>query len=135
MSSHQKEHAEPNKRSAGNTDEYVGKRIKLQRRFLGFSQADMAEALNLTFQQIQKYEKGVNRVSAGRLFAISGFLNVPVNYFFEDLEPATEPYIPNVDDKILQSDEAEALIKAFYSIKDKNLQKNLLAFIKSLSAN
>jgi transcriptional regulator with XRE-family HTH domain len=67
-------------------DAWVGARVQLRRRELGLSQAALGEKLGVTFQQVQKYEKGRNRVSAGVLYEISKALNVPVGYFFEDFE-------------------------------------------------
>lgn len=66
-------------------DLHVGSRVRLRRKMLGVSQERLADALKLTFQQVQKYERGANRVSASKLFEIAGFLDVPVSYFFEGL--------------------------------------------------
>ena len=68
------------------TDVHVGHRLRLRRSFLGLSQEKLADALELTFQQVQKYERGVNRISAGRLWEMSKILDVPVSYFYEGLE-------------------------------------------------
>lgn len=67
-------------------DRVVGQRIRWRRRELKLTQERLGELLELTFQQVQKYEKGVNRVSAGRLYEIAGVLGVPINYFFEGAE-------------------------------------------------
>lgn len=72
---------------AGAVDVHVGNRIKLRRMLLGMSQERLGEALGLTFQQVQKYERGVNRVSASRLFDIARVLDVPVGFFYDDLDP------------------------------------------------
>lgn len=72
-------------RRANPVDVHVGSRIAHRRRSLGLSQSDLGQALGLTFQQIQKYERGANRVSASRLWEAAGFLGVPVSYFFEGL--------------------------------------------------
>ena len=66
-------------------DIYVGSRIRLRRTLLGMSQERLGDALGLTFQQVQKYERGVNRVGASRLFEISRVLEVPISYFFDDM--------------------------------------------------
>lgn len=71
-------------------DVHVGRRIRLRRMLLGISQEKLGEALGLTFQQVQKYERGTNRVGASRLFDISRALAVPVAFFFEDIEPLSE---------------------------------------------
>ena len=83
-----------NKKKPNPIDIHVGSRIRLRRTMLGMSQEKLGEALGITFQQIQKYEKGTNRVGASRLQAISGILNVPVSFFFEDApdgNPANTP--------------------------------------------
>jgi len=68
-------------------DVYVGKRLRLRRTLLGMSQKKLGKEINLTFQQIQKYERGVNRIGSGRLYTLSQALNIPVSYFFDDLPP------------------------------------------------
>ncbi|MDP7547786.1 MAG: helix-turn-helix domain-containing protein [Alphaproteobacteria bacterium] len=67
-------------------DQYVGARLRLRRKLLGYSQTRLGEAVGLTFQQIQKYEKGKSRIGASRLWALGGILRVPVTYFFDGLE-------------------------------------------------
>ena len=81
-------------------DKHVGARIKLRRALLGMSQEKLGEALGLTFQQVQKYERGANRVGASRLFDLSRVLDVPVSFFFDDMaeevaaaSPATNPTV------------------------------------------
>src|SRR5712671_1231421 len=77
-------------RSAINpTDKYVGSRVRMRRLMLDMSQTDVADALGLTFQQVQKYEKGANRISASRLQHLSQILQVPVPFFFEGAPAAT----------------------------------------------
>lgn len=71
---------------ATDTDRYVGQRIRERRIMLGLSQQQMADMIGVTYQQAHKYERGINRISAGRLFEIAQVLNVPVSYFFEGLE-------------------------------------------------
>ncbi len=74
---------------AKEVDRYVGSRIRERRVMLGLTQQDMANLIGVTYQQAHKYERGINRVSAGRLFDISQALGVPVGYFFEDMEKDT----------------------------------------------
>lgn len=71
-------------------DVHVGSRLRLRRTLLGLSQEKLGEAIGLTFQQVQKYERGVNRIGASRLFELSRVLDVPVGYFFEEMDPAIE---------------------------------------------
>ncbi len=74
-----------NKKKPNPTDVHVGRRIRLRRNMLGISQEKLGESLGITFQQIQKYEKGTNRVGASRLQAIASILSVPVSFFFEEV--------------------------------------------------
>jgi len=71
-------------------DEKVGSNIRLRRTMLGLTQEQLAQALHISYQQVQKYETGANRVSAGRLYEIAKFLNVEIGYFFEGLQPTAE---------------------------------------------
>ncbi len=74
------------------TDKQVGTRVRMRRLMLGLSQTKLADALGITFQQVQKYEKGVNRISASKLQQISDFLEIPVPFFFENLSgPSSKP--------------------------------------------
>ena len=81
---------EKGSRRANPVDIHVGSRVRLQRMLLGISQEKLGEQLGLTFQQVQKYEKGVNRIGASRLFDLSRVLNVPIDFFYEDA-PGREP--------------------------------------------
>jgi len=73
-------------------DAFIGARVRLRRLMLGMSQEELSNQLGVTFQQIQKYEKGVNRISASRLFELSHALDVPVQFFFDGLDEPTDPY-------------------------------------------
>jgi transcriptional regulator with XRE-family HTH domain len=77
-------------------DSHIGSRLRLRRNILGLSQERLAESLGLTFQQVQKYERGSNRISASRLYAISKLLNVPFGFFFEDMGEYSLPSAENV---------------------------------------
>ena len=110
-------------------DAYVGKRIKLKRTLLGLSQSDLAEALDITFQQVQKYERGKNRVSSSKLYEISHALNVPVNYFFDDFSKKSN----NLDDKELISADALKLLKYFNAIEDTSIRKSIIGHVRAMS--
>jgi transcriptional regulator with XRE-family HTH domain len=121
---------------------HVGSRIRLRRTMLGMSQEKLGEALGITFQQIQKYEKGTNRVGASRLQNISGILNVPVSFFFEDApgdqtvgasgmaEASSSNYV--VD--FLSSSEGLQLNRAFVKISDPKVRRKLVDLVKALAA-
>src|SRR5438477_8611784 len=79
------------KKQANPIDAQVGHRVRLRRMLIGMSQERLGEMLGLTFQQVQKYEKGINRIGAGRLFEVAGILGVPVSFFYEDVNGKPAP--------------------------------------------
>src|SRR5579871_4507686 len=85
------DHYETSGRKPNPVDVHVGSRVRYRRMIIGMSQEKLGEKMNLTFQQIQKYEKGTNRIGASRLFQLSKILDVPVGYFFEDAFANTAP--------------------------------------------
>lgn len=124
-------------------DRVVGQRIRWRRRELKLSQEQLGELLHLTFQQVQKYEKGVNRVSAGRLFEIASVMGVTVNYFYDGVESQLEtdrqnhfaedgasdgPRAPVLDPETLD------LIAAFQKIEDESLRKSLLNTVRAAAS-
>ncbi len=131
-----------NKKKPNPIDVHVGSRIRLRRNMLGLSQEKLGENLGITFQQIQKYEKGTNRVGASRLQAISAILNVPVSFFFEDApgsgvagqagfaEDSDATYV--VD--FLNSNEGVQLTRAFTCISDPKVRRKIIDLVKSLAA-
>lgn len=120
-------------------DVHVGARIRLRRRLLGLSQEKLAEALGLTFQQVQKYERGSNRVSASKLYEISRTLQAPVSFFYEGLPDAESgaPITSGGDGSptadLLLTTEGPALAAAFPRIKSAEARRNLLDLIKTLA--
>ncbi|WP_273718759.1 MULTISPECIES: helix-turn-helix transcriptional regulator [Bartonella] len=94
-----------------NIDLLVGKRIRLRRKRLKMSQTTLGDALGVSFQQIQKYENGLNRVRAGRLMEISDILNVPISFFYADIITKQQP--PYHHDEIISSTEEYQLLKKF----------------------
>jgi transcriptional regulator with XRE-family HTH domain len=124
-------------------DIHVGSRILLRRSILGMSQTKLAEALGVTFQQIQKYERGANRVSASRLVDIAQALDVPIGFFFDD-RPGNAIFgacsecvtmIQGADGNVIPRQEARAFLRAYYSISDLEIRKRMLELVKSLAAN
>ncbi|WCA73030.1 helix-turn-helix transcriptional regulator (plasmid) [Agrobacterium tumefaciens] len=116
-------------------DVNVGARIRLRRQLLGFSQSKLAEALGVTFQQVQKYEKGTNRVGASRLQAIAAVLAVPVSSFFESNgEPVEhQPPLENDFAVFLASPDAVALNSAFAKIEDSEVRRKVVALVKTIA--
>ena len=122
------------------TDRNVGARVRMRRLQLGMSQTALADALGLTFQQVQKYEKGANRISASKLQQIANTLQVPVSFFFEDItgmsakskavqNDATLDYLT----KFMTSADGLTLCKAFMKIKDNALKRRIVALVEQLS--
>lgn len=108
-------------------DQDVGARIRFQRMSLGMSQEKLADVLGITFQQVQKYEKGKNRIGAGRLLEISRALAVPVNFFYDDCASDTDVPLDKTDfQKFLAMREGVALAKAFVRIDNPAIRQGLV---------
>ncbi len=128
------------KKQANPVDARVGHRVRLRRMLMGMSQERLGELLGLTFQQVQKYEKGVNRIGAGRLFEIAGILGVPIGFFYEDAEDAlnAKPGFAEDDDsgsvmEFIASGEGLQLTLAFMGIKDPKVRRRILDLVRELS--
>ena len=131
------------KKSPNPTDKYVGSRVRMRRLMLGMSQEKLGERLGLTFQQVQKYEKGTNRIGASRLQHISQILKVPVSFFFEGVSgPAKQdedgsskaPVADYVSD-FLSSSDGLALTKAFTNIKDSKLRRRVVDLVEEIAGD
>lgn len=130
-------------------DVHVGARLRLRRNLLGISQEQLGKSSGLTFQQIQKYERGMNRMGASRLFQFAKLLEVPVSYFFDDVrgervalvpsfgfaekEQATLDGAPEADAELLHRRETLELIRAYYKITDTKTRRKVFELIKSMS--
>jgi len=104
---------------------------------ISVSQEELGEKLGITFQQIQKYEKGTNRISASRLWEMSGFLNVPVDFFFDGLKVGSVKQSPEVAliAQFTSSREGMSMIRAFTEIEDPNLRNKFLQLLQAMSEN
>jgi transcriptional regulator with XRE-family HTH domain len=124
-------------------DTHVGSRVRLRRMLLGMSQERLGESMGLTFQQVQKYEKGVNRIGASRLFQISKILDVPVQFFFEEAphaEAGTARGMAEADSEtfileFLNSREGLELNRAFVKIANSKVRKSVVDLVRALSAS
>lgn len=118
-------------------DVRVGSRIKMQRAVLGMSQTRLAEALGITFQQVQKYEKGINRVGASRLSRIAEVLGVSISFFFEDSRPAGADATPSGTGhdlmSFLSTPEGFELNRAFARIADARLRRQLASLVTAIA--
>jgi transcriptional regulator with XRE-family HTH domain len=122
------------------TDKHVGSRVRMRRMMLGMSQEKLGDALGLTFQQVQKYEKGTNRIGASRLQQISAILQVPVSFFFDGGPQAGEPLSglneapsPAYVADFLSTMEGLTLVKAFIRIEDKKIRRRLVDLIVQIA--
>ena len=113
-------------------DVHVGKRIRHRRWMVGMTQQQLAEKVGIKFQQIQKYETGMNRVSASRLWDISEALSVPVDFFFEGLEAGTKSTETTLPGDILADKEALELVRSYYAIPE-NQRRRLFELARVLS--
>jgi transcriptional regulator with XRE-family HTH domain len=120
------------------TDKHVGSRVRMRRLILGMSQEKLADQLGLTFQQVQKYEKGTNRISASRLQHVCHILDVPVSFFFEQapgpsshgrsFAEASPAYVND----FLASSDGLALLKAFMRIDDSTLRRSIVRLVEGI---
>ena len=124
-------------------DVQVGSRVRLRRNMLGLSQEKLGTAIGLTFQQVQKYERGANRIGASRLHELSRVLDVPVSFFFDDLDPVRAPAIPGgfaeppaeaFESDPLRRRETVELVDAYYAIDDGAVRRRLLELARALAA-
>ena len=121
-------------------DIHVGSRVRLRRTLLGMSQEKLGNALGLTFQQVQKYERGTNRIGSSRLFLLSRILDVPVSFFFDDMSPEiasgrvgfAEAAQANFDQDDLAKRETLELVRAYYKIRDAGVRKRLFDLVKAV---
>ena len=124
-------------------DIHVGSRVRLRRMMLGMSQEKLGEQLGITFQQIQKYEKGTNRIGASRLQHIARVLTVPVAFFFEDAPGApaqtpgglSESKSVNYIVDFLSSSEGIQLNKAFVRVKDAKLRRRIIDLVRAMAGD
>ncbi len=135
-----------------NIDAFIGNKIRARRHILGLNQTDLGKQIGVTFQQIQKYEKGHNKILASKLFDLAKKMDVDIEYFFEGLDPKNNQHITNppkdanlslheeqsefiYDNPTSEASTREsiALIKLFNGIPSKETRKKLLLFLKSLS--
>ena len=128
------------KKAPNPVDRHVGGRVRMRRMMLGMSQEKLGEALGLTFQQVQKYEKGTNRIGASRLQQISGILQVPVSFFFDGAptmnvlpDAGKGAPAPGYLSDFLTTSEGLALTKAFTRIKGSRLRRRIVDLVEEIA--
>jgi transcriptional regulator with XRE-family HTH domain len=130
------------KKVANPVDKHVGSRIRMRRKMLGMTQENLGDGLGLTFQQVQKYENGINRIGAGRLQHISHLLQVPVPFFFQGAphvpgQPAGigDAPSPAYVSEFLATTDGLALTKAFMRIKERSLRRRIVGLVEEIAGN
>jgi len=128
------------KKTPNPIDKHVGSRVRMRRMMLGMSQEKLGDSLGLTFQQIQKYEKGTNRIGASRLQQISLILQVPVSFFFEGAPPPPgspigleEASSPAYVTDFLSTTDGLALVKAFMRIPNSKLRRRVVELVQEMA--
>jgi transcriptional regulator with XRE-family HTH domain len=125
-------------------DKHVGSRVRMRRMMLGLSQEKLGDALGLTFQQVQKYEKGTNRIGASRLQQISHTLQVPVSFFFEGAPPGvsgppagalSEAPSPAYVSDFLATSDGLSLTKSFMRIKNSKLRRRIVDLVEQIAGD
>jgi transcriptional regulator with XRE-family HTH domain len=121
-------------------DIHVGHRVRLRRTLLGWSQEKLAQALGLTFQQVQKYERGANRIGASRLFDLSRVLDVPVSFFFDDMPAGSDSSMPGAAEAPSEYEtdpmarrETRGLVDAYWEISEPDLRRRVFELTKALA--
>ena len=127
-------------KTADDIDAYIGSRVRLRRMTIGVSQEQLGDALGLTFQQVQKYEKGQNRIGAGRLYRIAQILSTPVAYFYDGLPPTagsteTETVVGRSADlqAFVASSDGHALSLAFQKIADPATRRRIVDLVTTIA--
>ena len=126
-------------------DVHVGARVRVRRTLLGMNQTKLGDAIGVSFQQVQKYENGANRISASRLFGLSRMFDVPIEYFFDDMPTvvaASSPALgggrakepPSHEPNPMAKRETLTLVRAYYKIRDPQVRKRLYELIRAIGA-
>jgi transcriptional regulator with XRE-family HTH domain len=127
-----------NPREANSIDAHVGSRVRLRRQLMKMSQEKLGDELGVTFQQVQKYERGANRIGASRLFSLANVLDVPVNFFFDGLTGVAAGGVAETEQSpivydFIQSSDGVALAEAFSRIKTPKVRRRVLELVRSLA--
>jgi len=127
----------PRKKAPNPTDQHIGSRVRMRRKMLAMSQEQLAEALGITYQQVQKNEKGTNRIGASRLQQISHILQVPVAFFFEGAPNAATPHelpMAQIDDFVSDSNGLR-LMRAFMRIDNAALRRRIATLVQEIAGD
>lgn len=140
MQSHSRNRARTVDGQPNPTDIHVGKRLRLRRTLLGMSQEKLGVAVGLTFQQVQKYERGTNRIGASRLYELSRVLGVSVNYFFEEMPEAEPQAAQGLEDSAVDfvagptvKRETLELVRIYNGVEDPELRRSILNLVRTIT--
>ena len=120
--------------SSNPIDVHVGARVRLRRHILSMSLEKLAAKIGVTYQQLQKYERAANRISASRLYTLAQALKVPVSYFFEDVASAKGSPATAIESDVLARRETAGLIRAYYQISDTGVRRQIVGLMNALGA-
>jgi transcriptional regulator with XRE-family HTH domain len=125
------------KKSPTAVDHHIGMRVRRRRTALGMSQEALGDALGLTFQQVQKYEKGANRIGASRLLQIAGILGVGIEFFFDGLEQPGAQFTPEKRSmaEFLATTESDRLVRSFVRLRDEEARRKVTDLVEWLATN
>lgn len=135
---------EHTKGRADEVDHLVSKRLKMRRMMLGLSQQELGDAVDVSIQQVQKYEKATNRIASGKLYSLSKFLKVPVNYFFDQRDNSAldnifaedadaSDHVCDKNSNNVTEKEVIALVKAFGEVSDQKVRKKVIELMRSMA--
>jgi transcriptional regulator with XRE-family HTH domain len=123
-------------------DIHVGKRLRSRRTILGMSQEDIGSAVGITFQQVQKYERGLNRMGSSRLYEFATLLSVSISYFFEDFAEGIKHNANILDDgqftfehETLSNKEVMTLVRSYHAITDQKIRKKILSLVRAIATS
>lgn len=130
-------------RAPNPVDVHVGARVRMRRTLLGMTQTKLGDAIGLTFQQVQKYERGVNRIGSSRLYDLARVLDVPINFFFDEMPTAVSDKSParasgkaetldGFDPDLVSKRETLELVRAYYKISNPQVRRRLFEMVKAL---
>ncbi|HEY1474330.1 MAG TPA: helix-turn-helix transcriptional regulator [Pseudolabrys sp.] len=125
------------KKTLNPIDKYVGSRVRMRRKILGMSQTKLADAIGLTFQQVQKYEYGTNRIGSSRLMQMANVLQVPPTFFFEDASGQRKAdgsaSSPTYVSEFLATSDGLALTRAFMRLSSKKLRRSIVNIVREIA--
>ena len=116
-------------------DAHVGARLRVRRALVGMSQEQLGSAVGVSFQQVQKYERGINRMGASRLYQFAHLLYVPVSYFFDEMDGQGKTSEPAINEERFHNRETLTLVRAYYAVPDKKQREKIVSLIKTMAAD